>query len=72
MTPLHYSADSGHNAVVKHLVDHGAAVDILDKQGEYRAYQSWISHIDVSYYHIGTRIVHFVFTLILLGNVRDF
>ena len=39
-TPLHYSADNGHVAVVKYLVDHGAHVNIKDKLGEYRVYQS--------------------------------
>ena len=40
MTPLHYSADNGHVAVVKYLVDHGADVNIKDGGGEYRVYQS--------------------------------
>ena len=39
MTPLHYSAQNGHVAVVKHLVDHGADVNICS-YGEYRVYQS--------------------------------
>ena len=39
-TPLHYSADMGHVTIVKYLVDHGANVNILDKDGEYRVYQS--------------------------------
>ena len=39
-TPLHYSAQYGHVAVVKYLVDHGADVNIKKGDGEYRVYQS--------------------------------
>ena len=39
-TPLHYSAQYGHVAVVKYLVDHGADVNIKNINGEYRVYQS--------------------------------
>ena len=35
-TPLHFSAENGHVAVVKYLVDHGADVNILDSEGEYK------------------------------------
>ena len=35
-TPLHYSAQYGHVAVVKYLVDHDAHVNIKDEWGEYR------------------------------------
>ena len=39
-TPLHCSAELGHFAVVKYMVDHGAHVNIKDGGGEYRVYQS--------------------------------
>ena len=35
-TPLYYSAEYGNVDVVKYLVDHGAEVNILDTNGEYR------------------------------------
>ena len=35
-TPLHWSVENGHVAVVRYLVDHGAEVNILDTNGEYR------------------------------------
>ena len=37
-TPLHWSAENGHVAVVKYLVDHGADVNIQDEDGEYRVF----------------------------------
>ena len=39
-TPQHLSAQNGHVAVVKYLVDRGAEVNIKDGLGEYRVYQS--------------------------------
>ena len=39
-TLLHWSAENGHVAVVKYLVDNGADVDIGDVLGEYRVYKS--------------------------------
>ena len=35
-TPLHYSAENRHVAVVKYLEDHGADVNIGDRNGDYR------------------------------------
>ena len=40
MTPLHYSAEYGHVAVVKYLVGTASDVNIKDRNGEYRVYQS--------------------------------
>ena len=39
-TPQHLSAQNGHVAVVKHLVDHGADFNTKDSYDEYRVYQS--------------------------------
>ena len=35
-TPLHCSAEYGHVAVVKYLIDHGSDINIEDEDGEYR------------------------------------
>ena len=51
-TPLHLSAENGHIAVLKYLVDHGADVNIKDKWGEYRVYQSKTLCVDISIYYI--------------------
>ena len=39
-SPLHCSAENGHVAIIKYLVDHDAEVNIQAEDGEYRVYQS--------------------------------
>ena len=39
-TALQWSAQYGHIQVVEYLVDHDADVNISDRYGEYRVYQS--------------------------------